>query len=517
MPIQQIIQTRGVPVHVFTDEVEQKARKQLIDLAESGIVTGFVAAMPDVHYGMGATVGSVFASDFAVCPNAVGVDIGCGMAALPVPGLARSSLARAELETIHAEIKRRVPTGMEVHPGAQHAPVLDDEGRTPWLSRQMSSRVTRSLGTLGGGNHFIEVLHDEDGGVWIMLHSGSRNIGKLTAEHYNALAKAQMAARGVTAPNADLNHLLIDSDEGRDYLTDMTWCQKYAAANRHAMLEAVSAVVSEVTGHAPDWSQAINIHHNYCSHEAFTYVDPTTGTSVSQELWVTRKGATSAREGQLGVIPGSMGTGSFVVRGLGNPLSWHSCSHGAGRLRSRTASFAQIRQEDFEQVMAGIVCETAPELRDEAPQAYKDITAVMGHQADLVAPLRRLLPLVNVKGYEKKSGRETGTRGLVWLKAPVTFVKGAALDVTSDFTITGVEVAKMDGRGKGLSELVAPESFVLRVKPNMKGETREIWVRTTETPHRRLLRCTVADAAETGITLTIDAVKRVDKGTAPQG
>jgi tRNA-splicing ligase RtcB (3'-phosphate/5'-hydroxy nucleic acid ligase) len=512
MPIHETLQTRGVPVHVFTDEIDPKARQQLIDLAESGIVTGFVAAMPDVHYGMGATVGSVFASDFAVCPNAVGVDIGCGMAALPVPGLTRNGCTLDRLETIHAEIKRRVPTGMEVHPRAQHAPVLDDADRTPWLSRQISSRVTRSLGTLGGGNHFIEVLHDEDGGVWIMLHSGSRNIGKLTAEHYNTLAKTQMTARGVKAPNADLNHLLIDSDEGRAYLTDMTWCQKYAAANRHAMLEAVAAVVAEATGRAPDWSQAVNIHHNYCSHETFTYDDPKAGTPVTRALWVTRKGATSAREGQLGVIPGSMGTGSFVVRGLGNPLSWHSCSHGAGRQRSRTASLAQIRQEDFEQAMAGIVCETVPELRDEAPQAYKDITSVMSHQRDLVAPVRRLLPLVNVKGYEKKSGRQAGARGLVWLKAPVRFTKDAAFD----FTITGVEVAKMDAKGKGLSETVAAEAFVLRVKPNMVGETRELWVRTAEAPQRRLLVCTVAEATETGITLTIQAVKRVVKTSAPE-
>jgi tRNA-splicing ligase RtcB len=278
------------------------------------------------------------------------------------------------------------------------------------------------------------------------------------------------------------------------------------------MLETVAGVVAEVTGRTPDWSQAVNIHHNYCSCEELTYVDPATGESVTRELWVTRKGATSAREGQLGVIPGSMGTGSFVVRGLGNPLSWHSCSHGAGRLRSRTASLTQIRQEDFEQAMAGIVCETVPELRDEAPQAYKDITAVMSHQRDLVAPVRRLLPLVNVKGYEKKSGRQTGARGLVWLKAPVRFAEAPALD----FTITGIEVAKMDQKGKGLSETVDPEAFVLRVKPNMVGETRELWVHTAEAPHRRLLVCAVTEATETGITLTLQTVKRVDKRASPE-
>ncbi len=504
MPIQEIIQTRGVPVHLFTDQVEETAKRQLIDLAESGIVTGFVAAMPDVHFGMGATVGSVFASEHAVCPNAVGVDIGCGMAAVPVPGLSKDGFRLNQLEAIHSLIKARVPTGMESHPRPQVHPVLEDADRTEWLSKQLSVKQARQLGTLGGGNHFIEVLHDETGAIWIMLHSGSRNIGKVTAEHYNTVAKAQMAARGVKAPNADLNHLLIDSPEGKAYLTDMSWCQRYAAANRGRMLERVAGVVEEVTGAKPDFARAINIHHNYCSHETVKMAD-----GSERKLWVTRKGATSAREGQLGLIPGSMGTGSFVVRGLGNPLGWHSCSHGAGRLRSRTASFSVISQDEFEQAMAGIVCETVPELRDEAPQAYKEITEVMRHQRDLVEPVARLLPLVNVKGFEKKSGRQTGQRGLVWLKAPARFVKETALE----FTIAAVEVAKMDEKARGTSEVVPLEKFALRLKPRMEGEIRELWVRTAEAPHRRLLICTVASASEAEIVLTIHTVKRTARGS----
>ncbi len=509
MPIYETLPTQGVPVHVFTDEIEDKAKQQLIDLAQSGIVTGFVAAMPDVHFGMGATVGSVFASEHAVCPNAVGVDIGCGMAALPVPGLRRDGFKLNQLETIHQLIKQRIPTGMAIHSQPKDAPILHDDDCSPWLAKQVSARTARQIGTLGGGNHFIEVLHDEDGGVWIMLHSGSRHIGKVTAEYYNDLAKAQMKAQGVKAPNADLNHLLIDSSEGRNYLADMTWCQKYAEANRHAMLETVAAVLAEITGQSPDWERAINIHHNYCNREPFTYEDPATGATVTRDLWVTRKGATSARAGQLGVIPGSMGTGSFIVRGLGNPMSWHSCSHGAGRLRSRTASFSVISQEEFERSMAGIVCETVPELREEAPQAYKEITTVMRHQRDLVEPVHRLLPLLNVKGYEKKYGRQTGERGMIRLKAPVRFTHSTGFE----FTLTGVDVSQMDNAGKGMAKIVPPGDFAMRFKPQMSGETREVWVTTAESPHRRLLVCTVGKADESAIELIIHTVKRTIKGS----
>ena len=189
MPIHETLKTRGVPVHVFTDDIDPKARQQLVDLAESGIVVGFVAAMPDVHFGMGATVGSVFASDHAVCPNAVGVDIGCGMAALPVPGLSRGGFKAGQLDIIHKLIKERVPTGKDIHDLPKDAPVLHDRARSAWLSGQITARTARQLGTLGGGNHFIEVLRDEDDGVWVMLHSGSRHIGKVTAERYNELAK----------------------------------------------------------------------------------------------------------------------------------------------------------------------------------------------------------------------------------------------------------------------------------------------------------------------------------------
>ncbi|GIW10946.1 MAG: RNA-splicing ligase RtcB [Dehalococcoidia bacterium] len=395
MPIVEIIPTRGVPVRVWASDLDPATRQQLIQLAESGLAIEAVAAMPDAHYGKGATVGSVFVGERAVCPNAVGVDIGCGMAAVPLRGITASELSRPTLEAIHRRIKQVVPTGFGMHPVPVDDPIFDDTACTPWLRRQLSSEVRRQLGTLGGGNHFIEIVRDEQETVWIMLHSGSRRIGKLVAEHYQELAERQTRQRGETPPNRDLASLLIASEEGQQYLADMSWCQRYAIANRQHMLQAVAGVIRSLTGAQPDWSRAINIHHNYCARERVVLAD-----GSERDLWVTRKGATSARRGQLGLIPGSMGVGSFIVRGLGNPLSFQSCSHGAGRRLSRGAAIRQIPQEEFERAMRGIVAETVPELRDEAPQAYKDLTQVMQNQADLVEPVSRLLPLLNVKGVE---------------------------------------------------------------------------------------------------------------------
>jgi tRNA-splicing ligase RtcB len=401
MPIVETIPTRGVPVRSFASDLDELTRAQLIELAESGLVVEAVAAMPDAHYGKGATIGSVFAAEQGVCPNAVGVDIGCGMAAVPLRGLAAADLSVEVRRAIHAAIKRAVPTGVGMHARPVDDPIFDDTDRSPWLSAHLSEVVRRQLGTLGGGNHFIELVADEQGTVWIMLHSGSRRIGNLTAERYQRLAEAQIAKRRVTPRTRDLAYLLIDSEEGQDYLRDMRWCQRYAHANRHQMLARVAEVIGKFTSAEPDWEAAINIHHNYCDREPVVLADGSV-----RELWVTRKGATSARLGQLGLIPGSMGVGSFIVRGLGNPLSYQSCSHGAGRRLSRTAAIRTISQEEFERAMAGIVAETVPELRDEAPQAYKDLGEVMRNQADLVEPVSRLLPLINVKGVEGGRSRK---------------------------------------------------------------------------------------------------------------
>mmetsp|Transcript_36239 Transcript_36239/g.80643 ORF Transcript_36239/g.80643 Transcript_36239/m.80643 type:complete len:385 (+) Transcript_36239:271-1425(+) len=367
--------------------------------------------MPDVHVGKGVTVGTVFASDKYICPNAVGVDIGCGMCAVPLSGLHKDDVKGGEaLRRIQDLLKKRIPTGFEEHKsplrGAREA--LDSisslHAPSPWLLERLGEdKVARQLGSLGGGNHFLELVHDETGQVHILLHSGSRNIGNVTAQHYDNMAKESgpRVSSRTGSTGDDINYLAIDSKAGRDYLGDMEWCQRYAFQNRQYMLELMAEAVNEVTGASPDMGRAVNIHHNYCSCERCSYTDPKTGQVVERDLYVTRKGATSARPGQLGIIPGSMGTGSYIVRGKGAPTAWSSCSHGAGRRMSRTRAVENISQEDFESSMTGIVADTDPRLRDEAPQAYKDLTQVMANQADLVDIVHKLQPLLNVKGLGK--------------------------------------------------------------------------------------------------------------------
>ncbi|CAF3319530.1 unnamed protein product [Rotaria socialis] len=402
-----IIQTTGVPIHLYTRELESQALKQLVNLAESGIAKGFVAAMADVHVGVGATIGSVFASMTHVSPYAVGADIGCGMIATPIDGLLLNNFQERWKREIQQQIKTAIPTGhdarVKAHKRADR--IIRNLGEcTHYLENEISDITKKQLGTLGSGNHFIEILHDENEQVWIMLHSGSRRIGKETCDHYHSLAGRQMSQRGLPIVN-ELKYLDIDSDEGQDYLKDMRWCLNYAEQNRRIMLDELSAIVKSVTEYEADLTRMVNIHHNYCQQENISF-----NNSQNELVWITRKGATSARKGQFGIIPGSMGTGSFIVEGLGNPLSFYSCSHGAGRIMSRTMAMKNISQQSFEQAMDGIVSDTNAALRDEAPQAYKDLTTVMTNQDSLVKIVHRLKPLINVKGisgsnmrYSKKS------------------------------------------------------------------------------------------------------------------
>ena len=235
---------------------------------------------------------------------------------------------------------------------------------------------------------------DEDGQVWSLLHSGSRNIGNRVAQHYDGLAKGILEKQGVDTRKLNgIHYMPIESREGQDYLRDMEWCQRYAFQNRRAMQRIMNEIVAEVTGREPDASREVNIHHNYCQCE---------DCGDGRMLYVTRKGATSAARGQMGIIPGSMGTGSYITRGRGDIRSWNSSSHGAGRRMSRARARADIGQEDFERAMDGVVCDTHPSVRDEAPQAYKDLTAVMEQQSSLTEIVHRLLPLVNVKGFEER-------------------------------------------------------------------------------------------------------------------
>lgn len=395
----------GVPVHLYTLDVDDGTRRQLENLARSKMPVGYVSAMPDVHLGKGATIGSVFASRDYICPNAVGVDIGCGMCAVPLEGpLLRKDVPEKRLLSIQRGLRDSIPTGFEYHGRStrEMERTMNDlvgvHRPTRWLKQTLSSRHTKQLGSLGGGNHFVELVYDEEGRVWMMLHSGSRNIGNVTAQHYDEVAAKQCGGK-----KEALAYLEIASKPGQEYLTDMQFCQAYAAENRRFMMQAFDKVMKKETGKAALWDKMVNIHHNYCECEQCRYYDEAKQEWREEELWVTRKGATSAKRGQLGIIPGSMGTGSYIVRGKGEPGSWQSCSHGAGRSMSRAKAFRNIDSKDFVSHMKerGIVWDSryANKVKDEAPMAYKDLNEVMQNQESLVEIVHHLQPMINMKGW----------------------------------------------------------------------------------------------------------------------
>lgn len=397
--------TGHVPVKIWTDQIEPSAEDQLRALAACPFIFHHVAAMPDVHYGIGATIGSVFAAENVLLPTAVGVDIGCGMLAQPF-AVRAVDLSAAFLRELHEQTKQRIPTGFGQHSSVQQWDGFEAGRYTPAVRAIVREKGPYQLGTLGGGNHFIELCQDEDGMVWLMLHSGSRGAGNLIATHHTAIAEA--LNRRLNIPSArDLWVLPLDSDEGQAYLTDMHWAQDYAMENRQRMLWSFLELFERLLKKKLrielefDPASAINIHHNYATRE----------THFGHEVWVHRKGATFADKQVLGIIPGSMATGSYIVRGLGNPDSFLSCSHGAGRVMSRGEAERSITLESFAHKMQGIVAETGKEYLDEAPQAYKDLDTVIHNQADLVEPVRRLRPIMNVKGAGKSHRDRSRNRG----------------------------------------------------------------------------------------------------------
>ncbi|HSH79109.1 MAG TPA: RtcB family protein [Herpetosiphonaceae bacterium] len=384
--------TGHVPVKIWTAEVESSAEDQLAALAGSPVIFHHVAAMPDVHYGLGATIGSVFATRDAILPTAVGVDIGCGVLAQPF-AVRAVDLSAAFLRELHTLTKERIPTGFGQHGQVQKWERFESGHYTPAVREIVRDKAPLQLGSLGGGNHFLELCRDEDGMVWLMLHSGSRGAGNMIAQHHIAIAAEMNKRLGIpSAP--DLWVLPLDTEEGQNYLKDMLWAQDYAMENRQRMLhDFIDLFERQLKKKLRialelDPAKAINIHHNYANRE----------THYGEEVWVHRKGATYAGEGVLGIIPGSMATGSYIVRGLGNPESFMSCSHGAGRVMSRGEATRSITLESFAHKMKGIVAETGKEYLDEAPQAYKDLDTVIHNQSDLVEPVRRLWPIMNVKG-----------------------------------------------------------------------------------------------------------------------
>jgi tRNA-splicing ligase RtcB len=398
MPVRQVIEEGRVPVRIYTDEVEASARRQLVNLSQLAIIHHHVAAMPDVHAGIGATVGAVIATDRAIVPAAVGVDIGCGMIAC------RTSLAARDLDEKRArrvfdQISRDVPVGRDQHEEARAlaAAARPFERRLerilerhPQIARRFprTHNWVRQMGTLGGGNHFIEVCLDESDAVWVMLHSGSRGIGNAIGTYFIELARRDMERHMLQLPDRDLAYFEEGAAHFEDYVEAVGWAQAYAASNRQAMLDLVLAALAR---HLPAFGlteAAVNCHHNYVERERH----------YGREVWVTRKGAIRAREGDLGIIPGSMGARSYIVRGRGSAESFHSCAHGAGRRMSRTAAQKQYTTADLAAQTAGVVCRKDKGVIDEIPAAYKDIDEVMRNQEDLVEVVHTLKQVICVKG-----------------------------------------------------------------------------------------------------------------------
>jgi tRNA-splicing ligase RtcB len=373
------------PVH----EVESLALDQLKNIANLPWVFKHVAAMPDVHFGKGATVGSVIAMKDALSPAAVGVDIGCGMGAV-LTNLTAADLPE-DLKAIRHQIERDVPVGFNGHSGSSHLGVnakrfleTMDTLRMPGADK-LEKKVWEQCGTLGGGNHFIEICLDTSDRVWVVLHSGSRNIGKTLAEHHIAIARK--LAHNDALPDKDLAVFLRGTPEMAAYRHDLMWAQQYAFLNRSVMKDLTMAAIKRHIPHI-DQVDYIACHHNYVSEE----------THFGEEVIVTRKGAIYAGRGVYGIIPGSMGTRSYIVRGLGNPESYESASHGAGRRMSRGAAKRHFDLTDLATQTSGVECRKDAGVLDEIPGAYKDIDQVMDNQKDLVEVVAQLKQVLCVKG-----------------------------------------------------------------------------------------------------------------------
>lgn len=390
-----------VPVKSWCDEIDTGAWSQASDLARHPVVFKHVALMPDCHQGYGMPIGGVIACTDAVIPNAVGVDIGCGMGAVKTD-IPVSETDRAGLRRIVEQLKELVPAGEgRAHEKPQtwgdFAESMDRFRSREWHSEHVAELASRNLGTLGGGNHFIEIQAGDDDLVWLMIHSGSRNLGNVIARHYHKKASELNAMWSSMIPNRDLAFLPVETEEGRAYIDDMNFALAYARENRkRIMRQFMEAFALEFS--RAEFDDPINIHHNYAALE----------NHFGKNVWVHRKGATSAAEKQIGIIPGSMGAFSYIVEGLGNPDSFRSCSHGAGRAMGRTEASRRLTVEECDLAMSGIVHDRWNKIKrgsekgrpdlGEAPQAYKDIDSVIRLELDLVRPIVKLRPLAVVKG-----------------------------------------------------------------------------------------------------------------------
>lgn len=390
--MQRVIADQSKPIKIWASDLEPEAEAQLRNMAEMPFIHRHVAAMPDAHAGKGSTVGTVIATSGAIIPAAVGVDIGCGMCAVKLPF--KIDLLDGKTKTLRTSIERSVPTGMNSHKEISdrvgHA--FNSLGKTS-DEQDRGNKAALQLGTLGGGNHFIEICHDQNNDAWVMLHSGSRNIGKVLAEKHISRAKDLMKQYFISLPDPDLAYLAQGTREFKEYLHDLMWGQNYAKENRNEMMLKVLkdisyAVYGEDKGPEFMTAHRVDCHHNYTSME----------NHFGKNVWVTRKGAVSAKAGEWGIIPGSMGAKSFIVKGLGNPDSFCSCSHGAGRTMSRTKARANFTIEDLARQTAGVECRKDDAVLDEIPGAYKSIDTVMANQQDLVTPEFTLKQILCVKG-----------------------------------------------------------------------------------------------------------------------
>lgn len=408
MNYEKITEAGSVPVKLWTRgvPVEEEALQQLRNVAQLPVVFRHVAAMPDVHYGKGATVGSVIPTLDAIIPAAVGVDIGCGMIACKTT-LTASDLPDS-LYALRSAIEQAVPHGRSSGYSRRGGRDKGAWGKTPadvdqaWAGLKprfdalcedypvlKRTNNHNHLGTLGTGNHFIEVCLDEAGSVWLMLHSGSRGVGNAIGTYFISLAKKDAERHQLHLPDQDLAYLREGGDYFDDYVRAVEWAQDYARVNREVMMQRVIAAAREqIAKPFKAHLEAVNCHHNYVQRE----------THFGRSVWVTRKGAVSARAGELGIIPGSMGAKSYIVRGKGNPESFTSCSHGAGRRMSRNQAKKHYSVADHIAATEGVECRKDASVLDETPLAYKDIDAVMAAQQDLVGVVYTLKQVVCVKG-----------------------------------------------------------------------------------------------------------------------
>jgi len=398
MPIKQVIEKGKFPVKIYTDELDYQAWTQLEHLSNLPFIHNHIAVMPDAHGGIGSTIGSVIPTVGAIIPAAVGVDIGCGMSAVRLSLNAKD--LPDNLRKVRLSIEEAVPVGFDMHKSiqARHSTIkaLDSKldqiiGKHPTINKMIKRTYntwTQQLGTLGGGNHFIELCLDENKDVWIMLHSGSRGIGNTIGRYFIKLAKQDMEQHIKQLPQKDLAYFTEGAQHFNDYVEAVHWAQDYALFNRQEMMRLILEALRKALSPFEVTKEAINCHHNYVAIEEH----------FGKQVYLTRKGAIRAGEGDLGIIPGSMGAKSFIVKGKGNAESFCSCSHGAGRTMSRTAAKKRFTTDDLVKQTQGIECRKDKKILDEIPQAYKDIATVMDNQSDLVDIVHTLRQIVNVKG-----------------------------------------------------------------------------------------------------------------------